>query len=351
MATAFASQLVGQFGSTFDFASYTIKDWLQLAVAASGIVGAVIGAWNWWRFSKWQIVNRLFEYLNTDEKNIVEGRRAVLGYLRTGRRSSLDPTLEFHERIQKAIQLLDSSRQIEAEALLARFALNLKGSAEVGRRHTAVAGEQAATIFLFIALLAKQRADVVAARSALTEAQEQREEADPEIIRTLGELDIDVDLPSARSRFQEAIRLAPGDSLLQGELWALTAKAYEREHTPALKDHRKALLEAAACFATAGADRQAAEAYDQAGALEIRLGFRRRAIGSSNDALRLYQRLNDARGTKNMRERLKALGAAPQAPQISTMAGSNWASLPTLRIAAELAILATATVLFYLSLR
>ena len=56
-AWALADPLV----SLLDFRNYTLKDWVQLLVAVLGLVGSVVGAWKWWRYSKWQIVNRLFE--------------------------------------------------------------------------------------------------------------------------------------------------------------------------------------------------------------------------------------------------------------------------------------------------
>ncbi len=143
--------IAGSLGRMLDFSNYTMKDWLQLLVAAFGIVGSVVGAWKWWRYSKWQIVNRLFEHLNADERNVTEGRRIVLEYLRAGRRSPLNSDTELHQMIRRATKLLDANRIVEAEAALNGFALMLKGSAEVGRRHMAVASEQAATILLFVA--------------------------------------------------------------------------------------------------------------------------------------------------------------------------------------------------------
>jgi tetratricopeptide (TPR) repeat protein len=294
--------------SLLDFRNYTLKDWLQLLVAVFGIVGSVVGAWKWWRYSKWQIVNRLFEYLNADEKNVTEGRRIVLDYLRGSGRGGLKSDVEFHATIDKAIKLLEANRMVEAEAVLNAFALMLKGSAEVGRRHSAVASEQASTILLFVALIAKQRADVTAARDALMDALDQCPD-DAEVVRSLGELDLDVDPDKAQVRFDQALRLAAGDSLLQGEIWMLKAKAYERDSSPATQAQRSALLTAASLFATAGADGKAAAAYSRAGDIERARGFTRRARQSFINALRCYDRLNDAQGVADTRDKLKALGA------------------------------------------
>jgi len=135
--------LASPLSSLIDISSYGIKEWLQLIGAMIGIFVSILGAWKAWRFSKWQMVNRLFEHLNTDEKHIIEARRAVLKHLRNGKGSRLRSGVELHDGIAKAIKLLDADRAVEAEEYLTGFALMLSGSAEVGRRHTAVASEQA----------------------------------------------------------------------------------------------------------------------------------------------------------------------------------------------------------------
>jgi tetratricopeptide (TPR) repeat protein len=332
--------------SLLDFRNYTLKDWVQLLVAVLGLVGSVVGAWKWWRYSKWQIVNRLFEYLNTDEKNVTEGRRIVLGYLRSGRLAALKSDVEFHATIRRAIKLLESNRTIEAEAVLNAFALMLKGSAEVGRRHTAVASEQAATILLFVALIAKQRADVTAARDALMEALDQCP-SDAEVVRSLGELDLDVDYRKALDRFDQALRLAAGDGMLQAEVWLLKAKALEREPVPALKPLGAAFRTAATLFAAAGADGKAADAHNRAGDIEISLRFTRRARRSFTNALHCYHRAADAKGVADMRNKLQTLGVNVDAlPHIAPVPARQipwfW-----LRLAVELSILGAAAYLAF----
>ena len=88
-------------GGIFEFSRYTIKDWLQLVAAVVGIIVAVLGAWKAWRFSKSQIVNRLFEYLNADEKHVIEGRRRVLEYLRNGKSTPLASGAELRPTSRK----------------------------------------------------------------------------------------------------------------------------------------------------------------------------------------------------------------------------------------------------------
>jgi tetratricopeptide (TPR) repeat protein len=342
--------LAGPLVSMLDFGNYTLKDWAQLLVAIFGIVGSVVGAWKWWRYSKWQIVNRLFEYLNADEKYVTEGRRAVLAYLRSGRRADLRSDVEFHATIGKAVKLLDANRTIEAEAVLNAFALMLKGSAEVGRRHMAVASEQAATILLFVALVARQRADATAARAALMEALDQYPN-DAEVVRSLGELELDVDHRKALEQFDRALRLSVGDGLLQAELWLLKAKALQRDPVPALKPLRAAFRSAATLFAAAGADGKAADAHNRAGDIEVSLRFTRRARRSFTSALHCYHRAGDAKGVADTRDKLRTLGVSGDGLPDIAPAPTRRISWFWIRLAMELSILVGAAYLFYLTLR
>ncbi len=65
-----------------DIGGYGFKEWVALIASLIGIAVSVVGAWKTWRYSKSQIVNRLFEFLNEDEKHVIAGRQRVLGYLR-----------------------------------------------------------------------------------------------------------------------------------------------------------------------------------------------------------------------------------------------------------------------------
>jgi tetratricopeptide (TPR) repeat protein len=209
-----------------DVSNYGIKEWLQLVAAIFGIGVSVIGAWKAWRFSKAQIVNRLFEYLNTDEKHVIEGRQRVLEYLRNGKGARLKSGAELHVNIEKAIGLVAADRPVEAEEALVGFALYLRGSAEVGRRHTDVASQQAATILLLVGLIAKQRKDPPTARKALTEALEHWPE-DAEVLRSLGEIDLRAgEFLAAHQSLDKALALASRDKRLEAEIWSLKAEAY-----------------------------------------------------------------------------------------------------------------------------
>src|ERR1700694_3944175 len=105
---------VAQIGNIFEFSKYTIKDWVQLVAATAAIFVSVLGAWKAWRFSKKQMVNRLFEYLNTDEKHVAEGRSRILGHLGGRETRPLGSGVEIHATIEKAIRLLDSDGPVEA---------------------------------------------------------------------------------------------------------------------------------------------------------------------------------------------------------------------------------------------
>jgi tetratricopeptide (TPR) repeat protein len=224
MGDGHAWALAGSAALLIDVGSYGIKEWLQLIGAAIGIVVSILGAWKAWRFSKSQMVNRLFEYLNTDEKHIIGARRRVLTHLRNGKGAPLKSGVELHDSIEKAIKLLDANQPVEAEGALAGFALMLSGSAEVGRRHTAVASEQAATILLFVGLIAKQRKDPPTARKAFEEALEHWPK-DAEAVRSLGELDLRARaFAEAHQHFDKAIEFASRDRRLEAEIWALKAE-------------------------------------------------------------------------------------------------------------------------------
>ena len=294
-------QAWAQVGGLLDPNNIGLKELLQLFAFG----GSVYGAWKWWRFSKWQIANRLFEYLNADEKNIVEARRRVLQRLRSGKGAALTSGGELHEKIESAIKLLDSDQPVEAEQELGGFALMLTGSAEVGRRHTAVASEQAATIFLFIGLIAKQRSDVTAARTALMEARDHWPE-DAEVVRALGELDLNAgDLPNAQSQFDKAISLASRDRRLEAEIWALKGETSQRDGDKG--EQIASLLKSAIIYAEIDDHLRAADTYSIAGDLQVSVRHTKRARRSFRSAFDCYERAGNVPRRRAMREKLAAL--------------------------------------------
>src|SRR5262249_5047502 len=127
---------------SFDFSSYSLKDWLQMVAATLGIMGSTYGAWTAFRYSKSQIAKRLMEYLNDHEKNINEARQIVLQHLRNDRPVNRKLEIELPERVASAISLVAGGHKEDAEQELKRFALVLSHSAELGRRHMDLAKKQ-----------------------------------------------------------------------------------------------------------------------------------------------------------------------------------------------------------------
>jgi len=332
-----------------DLRNIGLKELLQFGT----FLGTVYGAWQWWRFSKWQIAKRLFEYLNTDEKNIVEARQRVLQHLRAGGGVGLQSGNEMHLSIEKAIKLADSGKPQEAEKLLSECALMLSGSAEVGRRHTAVASDQAATILLFQGLLAKKRADVPAARKALEEALEHNSE-DAEVIRALGELDLVAGRDDdALQKFSEAFNTASNDSRLRAELSQLRLKILQNRDEP--RNERKAWHDCAEAFAELGENLEAAQAYARAGEIEAtRLPYHQEARRSFRSAFDRYYQSYNLQGVQEMKERLQELGEDVGALPVLDLPAATATSQnprPWIRLALELSILGAAAYLFFLTLR
>lgn len=338
-----------QIAALADLRHIGLKEVLQFGT----FLGTVYGAWQWWRFSKWQIAKRLFEYLNTDEKNIVEARQRVLQRLRGGTDTALQAANEMHFNIEKAIKLLDRGEAKEAEKTLSEFALMLSGSAEVGRRHTAVASDQAATVLLFQGLLAKKRADVPAARKALEEALEHNGE-DSEVIRALGELDLIAGRhDDALQKFKDALDRASSDSRSRAELSQLKLKILQNRDEP--KNEREAWHDCAEAFAELGENLESAHAYARVGEIEVnRLQFHLAARNSFRSAFDRYYQSHNLQGTEEMKRRLQELGedvgtlpTLDKPPETATSHISwHW-----IRLAGEVLILGGAAYLFFLTLR
>jgi len=345
------SECAAQVSSIFEFSKYTLKDWAQFIAAVLGIVVSIVGAWKAWRFSKPQIVNRLFEHLNTDEKHVIEGRRSVLSYLRNGNAAPPRRGVELHTNIKKAIQLVAEDRHVEAEEVLNGFALYLRGSAEVGRRHTDVASQQAATILLFAGHVAKQRKDPPSARKAFEEALEHYPD-DAEVLRSLGEIDLRASrFPEAHRSFDAALGLALNDKRLEAEIWSLKAEAYQLSGDA--KAYPNALLGSAAAYAEIEERGMAGDAYARAGDAQLSLRHTKRARQSYRRAFDCYQRLGNVERMIVMRDRLLALKAdlSDLPPIEETASRQTKIPWPWVRLAIELLILAIAAGLFYFSLR
>ena len=296
-------------------------------------------------------MNRLFEHLNADEKHVIEGRRSVLSYLRNGNATPLRRGVELHTNIKKAIQLVAVDRHVEAEEVLNGFALYLRGSAEVGRRHTDVASQQAATILLFAGHVAKQRKDPPSARKALEEALEHCPD-DAEVLRSIGEIDLRANrFPEAQRNFDAALALSLQDKRLEAEIWSLKAEAHQLSGDT--RAYPNALLGCAAAYAEIDEDGMAGDTYARAGDAQLSLRHTKRARQSYRSAFDCYRRARNVQRMAAMRDRLVSLKAdLSDLPPFEETASRQWkVSWPAVRLAVELSILTVAASLFYFSLR
>jgi tetratricopeptide (TPR) repeat protein len=329
----------------FDIRNIGVKEVLQFAT----FVGSVYGAWKWWRFSKWQIANRLLEFLENDEKNIVEARKALLGYL--GNKDVPIPQSDsVHPSIAKTLRLLKADKPVEAERELCGIAVLLTQSAEVGRRHMTMANEQIATILLFVGSIAKLRDDAATARGAFEEAL-QVNPNDAEARRALAMLELSAGHErEALEQFQRAVELPSATTLLKAEVWQQVSEIYRGREQPSKE--RDALSDSAESYAATGEARRAAQAFRRVGDLESRrLGFNNEARGSYRRAFDNYYKAKDEAGLDDMRARLAELGV--DGSQLPTLAKTMERQLPWtwIRMTLEGVLVAAAAVLFYLSLR
>jgi tetratricopeptide (TPR) repeat protein len=337
------------FVSLMDFGGYTLKDWLQFLVAVFGIVGSIVGAWKWWRYSKWQIAKRLLEYLNDEEKNISEARHAVLRHIRYGEPLSLEPNVGVHEQVQKALKKFDGGQPVPAEQQLASFAVLLNEDVEVGRRYMNIANQQAATVLLFTGLIAKQRSDPGSARSAWTSALQHNPD-DAEAMRCLGELDYEAGNDNeALRRLAKAVQLAPADKALRAETSHIRAEIFHRKRNP--KHERNALHEAGDNFVDLGKHDRAATAYARAAEIELTpLNRTTQAPATFKKAYNSYHLARDRDGMDEVRQRLNDLGEDVTALPTLNKDATRALPWPWIRLSVEVLILGTAVAALYLTL-
>ena len=139
--------LATQITALIELRNIGFKELLQFGT----FLGTVYGAWKWWRFSKWQIAKRLIEYLDNEEKNILECRNAVLSHIRYGKPLLLGPQHGLHPEIDGALKEVARHEPGRAEQKLIGFAASLTEDAKVGTRYTNNANRQAATMPIPIA--------------------------------------------------------------------------------------------------------------------------------------------------------------------------------------------------------
>jgi ABC-type nickel/cobalt efflux system permease component RcnA len=179
--------LAGSLSSLFDVSNYGVKEWLQLIAAVVGIFISIIGAWRTYRYSKSQIAKRLSEHLHDEEKEIKEGRNAVIRHIRYGRPLTKEPDHAFYETLKDVLGQIDHGESHLTERRLSSFAESLVGDAKVGEKYVSNINLQAATVYILLGKLAKDRDETTPARTAWTSAL-QHHDRDAEAARYLGEL-------------------------------------------------------------------------------------------------------------------------------------------------------------------
>lgn len=340
--------LAAQIAAFADLRNIGLKEILQFGT----FLGTVYGAWKWWRFSKWQIAKRLIEYLDNEEKNIIECREAVLNHIRYGKPLLLGPHHRLHPEIDGSLKEVARDEPGRAEQRLIGFAAALTEDAKVGSRYTSNANRQAATALLFTGLIAKKkRSDTDSARSAWTEAT-QHNKADPEVTRCLAELDFDAQKDNEALRgLLASAALAPDDKRLKAETAELRGQVYQRKGKPLLE--RNALHEAADNFVVLDENARAAKAYLRAAELELTPQLRM-VIVAPNTLRKAYHNYFSARdraAAAEVRQRLVNLDEDVGSLPTFTEPAIPQFSWPWFRLAGEVLILGAAAYLFFLTLR
>jgi len=340
--------LAAQIAALADLRNIGLKEVLQFGT----FLGTVYGAWKWWRFSKWQIAKRLIEYLDNEEKNIIECRDAVLDYIRYGKPLVLGPHHRMHPEIDGALKEVARDEPGVAEQKLISFAAALTEDAKVGSRYTSNANRQAATVLLLTGLIAKKkRGDTDAAKGAWTEAI-QHNSQDPEITRCLAELHFDAqnDNDALRGMLASAA-LAPDDKRLRAETSEIRGQIYQRKGKPLLE--RSALHEAADNFAAIDEHARAAKAYLRAAELELTPQLRMVNVAprTLRKAYHTYFHAGDRSAAEDVRQRMVKLGEDVSLLPMFTEAAVRNFPWHWLRLVGELLLIGAAAYLFFLTLR
>lgn len=340
--------LTVQVASLIDLRSIGLKEVLQFGT----FLGTLYGAWKWWRFSKWQIAKRLIEYLDNEEKHIIEGRAAVLRHLRYDKPLLLGPEQRLHPEIGGALKEVEREQPGRAEQRLIGFAASLTEDAKVGTRYTSNANRQAATVLLLTGLIAKKtRGDTDAAKVAWTDAT-QHNAVDPEVARCLAELHFEAHNDNEALRgLITAVTFAPGDKRLKAETAELRAQIYQRKGKPLLE--RGALQEAADNFAALDEYARAAKAYLRAAELELTPQLRMVKVAPTTlrKAYHNYFHAEDRAGAEEVRRRLIDLDE-----DVTSLPTFGEAVMPQfswhwMRLAGELLLLGGIVYLLYITPR
>jgi tetratricopeptide (TPR) repeat protein len=213
-----------------------------------------------------------------------------------------------------------------------------------------IANQQIATILLFVGSVAVRRDDAATARGAFEEALEANSQ-DAEAMNALAMLNLNAGREQeALDSFIRAVALPSANTFSKASAWRQMAEIYRRRDQPL--NERDALYEGAECDAAIGRALAAAQAFRRVGDLESRrLGFSNEARSSYRSAFDNYYKARDEAGAEDMRARLMEVGV--EVGDLPTLQKRTGRDLPWtwIRLAAEVALVAAAAALFYLSLR
>jgi tetratricopeptide (TPR) repeat protein len=344
-----AGMLVVSAALFFDIGSYGVKEWLAILGSLVGIGGSIFGVWRAWRYSKKQIAERLLEFLRDEEAKIVEGRARIIRYLRVQATLGNEPDHTFYHDLRGALEEWARGGVREAEKRLDAFTDACAHDVKVAQKFLSNTNLQLATTLLIRGRIANDSAEPTAARAAWESALHAYPH-DCEAARYLGELALaEGDIDAALEQFSRAYALAPDDKMLSAETWELVADYYQQEGRR--RPELAALRECASDFADASMHTRAANAYARAGDLAAQLGAHRQAPELLREAFQCFNVAGDTNGMLATRKKLENLDEdVSDLPEIGV---SPKRPVPWLwiRLLFELSILATAAVLFYLSLR
>jgi tetratricopeptide (TPR) repeat protein len=266
--------------------------------------------------------------LDAHEENVLHARKELVRRLRRG---ETPQQMKVHEKLEEAFALRRSARILDLQTLLHAFSRLLQKSARVGERHRDIASRQAATVQLFMGIVAFQQAQIAEARKHW-ETGIRLSNSDAEIMKWLGELEAQQGNRNlALNHFEDALGHVGEDYELKAEILMLRAQIYNRSNNPLLE--KNDLKDCGPNFEDARRWKEAAQAFKRLAELQADFGPYVSVQSSREAALRNYERAGDEAGAALMRQLLgTAERRQPPPPPI-------WpALLQWLRLSAELTV-------------
>lgn len=311
------------------FAGYTLIDWLKLTGVVAGGLVWLYGVWSAYRYSKGQISKRFLQYLDAHEENILAARKSLLRRLAYGETVR---DLVANKALEQAFNLLKSARVLETSAHLGAFQRLLSKRAQFGERHRDLANRQAATVLLFMGILAIRQNQTLEARKHFEHALD-LSKSDGEVQKYLGQLDFELGNPTrALSRYEAALNGAGNDIELKASVWNRRAQLYNSTANPQLEKNDLTLC--APILLQLRQWETAGQCYERLAELQEVYGPRRQALPSYKRAHWCYTL---ASNRAKLVELAPKIGLAPAASQsLGVSAADLW---QWLRLTAEIAIL------------